>query len=184
MFLDKDGRNGWHHVFFWAAVFAAVVLSVFVLGSAAVADTEGGASNAAILDLSVKITLPDGYPGIVIDENELFTGTHNTFYSHALDMPLTRFVLGNVTLDHSKLKGAMEKAMNDRKQKAIGGGGGGPNQGIGDLSSAFIVKFDWESIGKVNANASGVCFRCTQISKIPSKPLKLAILVLAWVLKI
>lgn len=86
--------------------------------------TDQGSADA--IDITRKIVLPN--PSVVesilekrkdveehnmfyvLAENGLFKGAHNTFYQNAIDMPLTRFALGNVQLNMDGFRRLMEES--------------------------------------------------------------------------
>lgn len=161
MFLKigkNNNKNSIHLVVFWIAVVLLVsVLCLLTVKEAWSSDRED------TIDLSRKIKVPSqdiidmvlsgkSGDGIVsTNKDPLFNGTQNTFYRHALDMPLTRFILGNVELNADGLSTIFD-AENSRRSAAGGSGSGWSGGGVSGGKNS-LIQFDAAPISQVSQNS-------------------------------
>ena len=144
-------------------IAAAVVFAVLFTVMARPSYGGSGISQEDVLDVSRKIKYP---PDNVIDavvsrktgdgmvdfsKDPLFNGMNNSFYQHTLDMPLTRFVLGNVELNSAGID-AVFKAENALRSK----GSSWHANYESSSGSSPLISYDLSGIDAVGANAGKV----------------------------
>lgn len=157
----KNEKNRLGAVLFWiAVVFCAAAVCLVS------ADTSWGDENP-YLNIGTKMKAPSDQmvdavlkrqTGVgVIDQktDPLFNGLNNTFYQHSLDMPLTKFVLGNLELNGAGIA-AVFQAENANRSKGNVSNSNNPISSGG--SSAGLITYDLSAVDTINANA-GKAFR-------------------------
>ena len=153
-----------------ASRILSLVLIIFatcaLLPCAAQADNKTGKINTDVLDVGIKTKVPSdetvnfalsrktGGGQINLTSDPLMNGVNNTFYQHTIDMPLTKFVLGNVELNADGIKKVFDAENADRHSRAIQGSNS--NNPIKTGQVAGLISYDLSGVSTINANAGKV----------------------------